>query len=155
MIFEKSQVYPVITGHVQLWVIVIKDDVIILKRCPAILNFCAWSAVSKEIYFLQRSPKENKNEGQAQVSHKRLALRLFTFRYTSVPSKILWKSCFGNCFFFPLIAESHLRKVREGKQPTYNIFSKHTFAQFFFLQKMSGYQISTFVGLFLAEFSNC
>ena len=42
---------------VQLLVIVIKDDVIIIKRCPAILNFCAWSAVSKDVSFLQRTPR--------------------------------------------------------------------------------------------------
>ena len=41
-----------------------------------------------------------------QVSLKRLALRLFTFRYTSVPSKILWKSCLGNCLFLYLLSES-------------------------------------------------
>ena len=71
-----------------------------------------------------------------QGSLIRLALRLFTFRYTSVPSKILWKSCFRNSFFFPLIAESQLRKVRESKQPAYKIFGKQTFAQFFFLHKI-------------------
>ena len=83
-----------------------------------------------------------------QVSLIRLALRLFSFRYTSVPSKILWKSCFGNCFFFPLIAESQLRKVREGKQPAYKIFPKQTFAQFFFLHKISVMRYQLLSGYF-------
>ena len=83
-----------------------------------------------------------------QVSLIRLALRLFSFRYTSVPSKILWKSCFGNCFFFPLIAESQLRKVREGKQPAYKIFPKQTFAQFFFLHKFSVMRYQLLSGYF-------
>ena len=83
-----------------------------------------------------------------QVSLIRLALRLFSFRYTSVPSKILWKSCFGNCFFFPLIAESQLRKVREGKQAGYKIFPKQTFAQFFFLHKISVMRYQLLSGYF-------
>ena len=84
----------------------------------------------------------------SQVSLIRLALRLFSFRYTSVPSKILWKSCLGNCFFFPLIAESQLRKVREGKQPAYKIFPKQTFAQFFFLHKISVMRYQLLSGYF-------
>ena len=44
--------------------------------------------------------------------------------------------CLRNSFFFPLIAESQLRKVRESKQPAYKIFGKQTFAQFFFLHKI-------------------
>ena len=83
-----------------------------------------------------------------QGSLIRLALRLFTFRYTSVPSKILWKSCFGNCIFLGLIAESQLRKVREGKQAGYKIFPKQTFAQFFFLHKISVMRYQLLSGYF-------
>ena len=96
-----------------------------------------WSLISSIICYLFFTIKDHcEKRGFFQVSLIRLALRLFTFRYTSVPSKILWKSCFGNCFFFPLIAESQLRKVRESKQPAYKIFGKQTFAQFFFLHKI-------------------
>ena len=92
-----------------------------------------------------------------QVSLIRLALRLFTFRYTSVPSKILWKSCLRNSFFFPLIAESQLRKVRESKQPAYKIFGKQTFAQFFFLHKvlvMRHQLLSGYFGLYPPSLSD-
>ena len=85
------------------------------------------------------------------------ALRLFSIRYTSVPSKILWKSCFGNWFFFVLIAESKLRKVREGKQPAYKIFGKQTFAQFFFLHKilvMRHQLLSGYFGLYPPSLSD-
>ena len=93
----------------------------------------------------------------SQGSLIRLALRLFTFRYTSVPSKILWKSCFRNSFFFPLIAESQLRKVRESKQPAYKIFGKQTFAQFFFLHKilvMRHQLLSGYFGLYPPSLSD-
>ena len=95
----------------------------------------------------------NKNKGwlqersDGQVSLKRLALRLFSFRYTSVPSKILWKSCFGNCFFLGLIAESQLRKVRKASSLSTK-FLENNFCTNYFTLVFSGYQISTFVGLF-------
>ena len=115
------------------------------KRFRRISNFTRCATIDWPCFCFHVKP--NVKENRVQVSLKRLALRLFSFRYTSVPSKILWKSCFGNCFFLGLIAESQLRKVRKASSLSTK-FLENNFCTNYFTLFFSGYQISTFVGLF-------
>ena len=53
-----------------------------------------------------RKTRYRKTSTIHQVSLTRLALRLFSFWYPSIPSKILSKNCFGKCLFLYLLSGS-------------------------------------------------